>query len=133
MFKELCGYVNDPAFWDEFNHPVVSRGNLKYYLPKFCERVKYLADEKELPESYLEGFARTMAIRKFRVSCKRYYNTNAYTEEDKKNGGKHLRSIVDCYEWIALKMGASEKVLEEIRLGTDARFSSILLTEADVS
>lgn len=121
MFETLCECVGNSDFWKSFEDCSVSRGSLKYYLKKFCNRVEFLAKEKGIPVEKMDRFARTMSIRKYRIACNMYYDIDSYTEEDKKNGGKHLSDIVDCYEWIARRLGVPENVLTDVRIKSDIK------------
>lgn len=126
MFELLCSCVGNKNFWESFEDCSVSKGSLKYYLNKFCKRVKFLAKEKGISPENMEQFARTMSIRKYKIACNMYYDTKSYTEEDKQNGGKHLFDISNCYEWIARQLGVSDEVLTDIRINSDMEFTDKL-------
>lgn len=126
-FEELCSCVHDKRFWDSFSDSSISRNTLRYYLPRFCERVQYLIKAKCIPQYRVEGFISTMAIRKYRISCKMFYDIDSYSEVDKKNDGKHLSDVADCYEWIAKELGVPQETLDSIRLCVSAVYSKKIL------
>ena len=121
MFGELCKVAIDESFWKLFMHPYLPGETLKYYVVRFINRVQSLAVEKNLKADSVEDFSKSMVLRKYRTSCARYYDTSSYTEEDVANDGKHLLSIMDSYEWIAVYLGIDKSTLENIRLREDAR------------
>lgn len=111
--------ISDEKFWETLCYPYVGIGVLRYYSEKFLVRLDSLIAEKNITKDCEYDFAKSLAVKKFRDACIRYYDIVSYTNRDVEDSGNHLMVVAECYEWVAVQLGIPVEKLTPIRLDTD--------------
>lgn len=119
MLKQFRENVYNEQFWNGNTYPYVGDGMMRYYADKFLIRLDSLIKEKGIKSSKEYNFSKSLAIKKFREACIRYYDISSYTKRDEEDCGNHLMVVAECYEWIAIQLGIPAEKLQVIRFESD--------------